>query len=123
MSKQDVVGKVSVPFEITKEYVEDVICTCFEGGSTYWIDKVTCDKCLPGKYYSEYITNDEIIIIVADGKEYPLDLDLFIKGLRRYIKFCIKNGREVNVFDTSDMDADICDSILQFALFGDIIYG
>lgn len=118
-----IVGKVTVPFNITNQYVEDVICTCFEGGSNYWIDGVSCINCLPGKRYDEYITNEQTLIIEADEKKYFLDLKRFMRGLNRYIKFCIKENRELLIFDTSDMDADICDSILQFALFNDIIYG
>ena len=29
--------------EISDEMIEDLICSAFEGGSTYWADNVRCD--------------------------------------------------------------------------------
>lgn len=119
---------IQIPFKIDDEFIDDVLTTCFEGGSNYWICEVKLGKKKPTekvRYASQVISKDGELLIVGgeeDGKEYLLNLDMFIKGVKKYIKHCIENNREI-VLDTSMIDGDIADTILQFALFGDVIYG
>lgn len=52
----------------------------------------------------------------ADDKEFTLDMDMLLKGYKLYFE----NGGDL---DSDNMDANDADAILQYALFGELIYG
>lgn len=50
-------------------------------------------------------------------------LDKFLRGLSQYIGGCYDYVTENGSLDAGQIDAEGADCIIQFALFGDIIYG
>lgn len=125
---------VQVPFEITEEFVSDVLTSAFEGGSNYWIQwngfKVVKD--IKGiVHLSEVVAKGGIVSILPDedpgiegheeGTPFKLDRDIFVQGFQRYIEFCMKHGRAIQV-DPGDIDANEADLILQLALFNDEVF-
>lgn len=117
--------QIMIPITITEEFIADVICTAFEGGSNYWIQDVTNLSENPkSQYFSESVAKGDTILITdnEDGTDHPLNAEIFCKGYEQYVKFCISKGREV-YYDPCDIDSEVADMILQFALFNDIIFG
>lgn len=117
--------QIMIPFEITEEFVSDVLCTAFEGGSVYWISSMSNLSPEPkSQYFSESVAKGDTIEIIdnEDHKVYKLDFNTFAEGYKRYVDYCLKNGREV-YSDPCDIDAEVADIILQFALFNEIIFG
>lgn len=54
---------------------------------------------------------------------YTLTLDKFLRGLATYIGSCYGYVVENGSLETGVIDAEGADCIVQYALFGDVIYG
>jgi len=124
------------PF-ITEQDVDDIMCTALEGGITYWCSSA---RVVGGDYLGEYASDQisrggGLILYVYEPYEddeagneidqYTLDRAKFDKGFEKYLA---EYGRksvtdEDGKFDPCQVDGDIADKIVQYALFGDIIYG
>lgn len=123
--------KISVKTDITvnQRDIDDIMVTALEGGITYWCDHA---EVVGGEYLGEY-ASDQIsrggalrLYDAEEDKQYTLTLPKLLKGLEAFIKWD-RGAHEivepVGKIDTSKIDAEIADQIIQFALFDDIIYG
>lgn len=101
--------------------IDNIIHTALEGGIDYWCDRVEVD----GEYASEQISRGGTLIFHDSVKiyQYKLTLDKFLKGLGIFIRERGLNAIYDIDIETLDIDAGDADSIIQYALFGDIIYG
>lgn len=117
--------EVTLKFEIKQRDVDCIMVTALEGGINYW-----CDGCkVKGEYLGEYASDQisrggTLLLHEIDGDWHVLTRDKFIKGLATYIKN--HNGAELFYYgelDVGNIDADAADSIIQYALFDDIVYG
>lgn len=136
MHKIDLID-LTVPIEITDEFVLDVIVTMFEGGSNYWIDHVECDiehkpKGMP---VSEWITKQilemkEVMITDNEWHErVPFTYHKFIDGLKMWVKQfpdhvtfdSVDMGK--TLIDSGNIDANEADLILQLAVFDEVVFG
>ncbi len=142
LGKQSVVENAKGNFEVTakrtmifsKTDIDDIVCTALEGGITYW-----CCKAVVGEdeYYGEY-ASDQIsrggTLILYDTEEderYTLTLEKLINGIAKacdegYGDFCdiAEDGKSLdNNVEMSRLDSIAADIIIQYALFGEIVYG
>jgi hypothetical protein len=119
---------------LSDEDIANILVTAFEGGINYWCKKVKMMKTT----VSDDVWDREEKIIASDfiglgGKlrlydaEEPsdenwiLDAEKLKKGLEMYFSDCGENS-EVS-FDAGNIDAGDADSIIQYALFGELVYG
>jgi len=114
-----VVGQITITEDVSQGLVDDLCCTAFEGGSM-WIEKITVPDGYPegAEYGSDVISRGGVVYVYAEGKE-TLTLDKFIYGIQMH---CINKPTSVAALN-EDHDADDADCILQYALFGDVVYG
>ena len=111
-------GLITIPITILNYDLDGILSCCFEGGSNYWIDEM---KVLDGdfkgaEYASEVVSHDGELRITVGKQAHLLDKGRLIQGCRLYVN----EGRE---WKPDNFDADNCDVILQYALFGDIVFG
>lgn len=119
--------KINFDFDIEIEPVDidDIMCAALEGGITYW-----CDSAKPvGTHYAEYMS-EQISgggsLLLHDNEDdvwYELTLEKFLDGLKLFL---IENGLHYvqdGILMVSDIDAADADCIIQYALFGEIIFG
>jgi hypothetical protein len=100
--------------KISAELVDDIMCAAMEGGISYW-----CTSALPLKndyrgcqYAHEILTRGGTLLVKPDGeREIELTLEKFLKGLSMF------DG------DPEQHDAGDADAIVQYAVFGEIVYG
>lgn len=115
---------------LTKEDVDDIMSTALEGDITSeWAYKVepTSGHYL-GKYASEQISRGGALrfYVYDDSKKYILDLDKLIEGVQR----ALSRGYGADWFNESGtkfdpsirFDSVQADIVMQFALFGEIVY-
>ena len=78
-----------------------------------------------GEYASEQISKGgELRLYDCESDEvYTLTLDKFLRGLATYIGSCYGYVVENGSLETGVIDAEGADCIVQYALFGDVIYG
>ncbi len=111
---------------ITDEQIDDIMCTALEGGIAYW-----CSEAQPvGEYLGEW-AHEQIArggrLTLTDSEEgttHELDKEKLLKGLELYLT----NGGDAEIvregtIDTCEVDAIAVDEIVQYALFGEVVYG
>lgn len=127
-----------IEFFLTDEDIDNIICTAFEGGITYWCGGADVVGDFLGDYNHEQISRGGQLILhdAEDGEEYTLTKEKFLSGLILYVQntyssyacdpvdaICIFesiNGKMQ--IDPGCIDSEIADAIIQYALFEDIIY-
>jgi hypothetical protein len=116
----------TIEIELTQEDIDDLMVTILEGGICYWADNASVVGDYLGEYASEQISRNGTLIIhdMEDDKDLELNLEKLINGIQLYIKNSndlsfISNGR----IDNGEIDAYIADSIAQYALFNEVVYG
>lgn len=120
---------VSYDVTLTEENIDDIVCTALEGGINYW-----CFRCeVIGEYLGEWAHEQ-----IARGGMLELYLDEEVDGetkcwltLEKFLggfKMWVENGDDlygavskVGV-DTTEIDACMADSIIQYALFGEVVF-
>ena len=119
---------VSVPItstiEVTASYVQDIFTTAIEGGVNYWAD------------IESYQWNDDkpaefkaVLLAIASRwggtpVKYHVDLAVMMKGLTRYAEtYGVARLASLLDPDFGDYDAIDADMIVQFGIFGKVVYG
>jgi hypothetical protein len=117
---------IKVKFEVSTEQINDLMVAALEGGINYWCSKAEIAY-IPKKskenivYASDVIGFDGTLILYdAESQDkWKLTQKNFLQGLVMEIE------RSGLTFDElyENHDATTADTIIQFALFGEIIFG
>ena len=128
---------IHIAFDIclTKDEINDIMCTAVEGGINYWAAATEATAKKAGKYTYEQIANNETLIITLfepfdeNTEKYELTKEKLLKGIKQYLT---KNPDEAMhiltidnnqlIIDTSEVDAGDADAIMQYALFDEIVF-
>ncbi|MCR8994599.1 hypothetical protein [Brevibacillus laterosporus] len=125
-----VVGTAIIEKPLTEKDIEDIIVTAFEGGSNYWmgLDDSSDDmKAKPkGEPWSTWSTK-----LILEGKPVKLYDKEGTEDDRDWVITLDKliNGYKLNFIerphdcDLEQGDAGTADCILQYALFGKLVFG
>ena len=117
---------------LTQQDVDDIMVSALEGGICYWSDCVE----VVDRYLSEYASGQisrggKLKIHVdepfdeANTEWYELDMEKFAQGFRLWLENggdrygAVSNGE----VDTCEIDGEMADLIIQYALFGEVVYG
>ena len=123
---------MSVEFKvrITDEDIDDIMVSALEGGINYWCCRAEAVGLPLGEYASDQISRGGMLRLYdrEDESAYELTKEKLVKGISMYLE----NPTQSDVLevidhelrlDTSYVDADVSDCMVQYALFDDIIYG
>ena len=117
---------VVINFVVSDEDIDDIMSAALDGGVTYWCGRAEVVGDYLGEYASEQISRGgalKLHDIEGDGV-FELTLDKFLVGLRLWIEneraFELTNAGRL---DVGQIDAAAADTIVQYALFNDIVYG
>ena len=116
---------VVINFVVSDEDIDDIMSAALDGGVTYWCGRAEVVGEYLGEYASEQISQGgalKLRDIEGDGI-FELTLDKFLVGLRLWIE----NERAFELtsagrLDVGQIDAVAADTIVQYALFNDIVY-
>ena len=119
--------------KLTVEDIDDIMVAALEGGINYWCRRVVVQGDYLGEYASEQISRGGKLAIwldepFEDDKTcYMLDRDKFLAGFKLWLE---KGGDSYDAIDYSDgsvdcgqIDATCADEIVQYALFGELVFG
>ena len=120
---------------ITEEDIDDIMASALEGGITYWCDtaKVPEDKRVSKWGHEQIARGGELKIHLIepfddnDTEWYTLNKENFMEGLKKYIQnpiyeCLVQNGNYLEI-DPGNIDAACADTIIQYALFGEEVFG
>lgn len=105
---------------ITKENIDDILVSAFEGGINYWCNKVIVvnNDYKGGTYASDVLTRGGALTLVDDeGDKHTITIKDIRTALELYRK---QNGSS---FDFDNHDAGDADTLVQLATFGELVYG
>jgi hypothetical protein len=111
-------------FVLSDQDIDDIMVTALEGGITYWCGKAE----VVGKYLGEYASDQisrggELKLYDAESDDtWILNKEKFING----VKMALDNGQIYltdNRVDTSYIDSNVADTIIQYALFNEFVFG
>ena len=118
---------VAFSFVVSDEDIDDIMSAALDGGITYWCGRAEVVGEYLGEYASEQISRGGTLKLydIEDPKTvYELTLDKFLNGLRLWLEneraFALTEARRL---DVGQIDAAAADTIIQYALFCDIVYG
>lgn len=122
--------KLEIKFdvEITQQDIDDIMCSALEGGINYWCRKAEVVGDYLGEYASEQISRGGSLILydAESSDKWELTLDNFKDGLHQFLIDFPNNieGDELNGYyiDPSNIDGCGADNIVQYALFGSLIF-
>ena len=122
--------KTEVEIVLTDQDIDDIVACAFDGGITYWCDEVKVIGDYLGECASDQISRGgKVKLYDFEGEEeHILTKEKFIEGFKLYCKTMAIGEITENVngelkVNTCQVDAEIADEIIQFALFEDVIYG
>lgn len=121
--------EVPMTINITDEDIDDILVSAFEGGINYWCTKVMILGDPVGGCASEHVSHGGSVLLRdhEEDKEYKLTKDALIRGIVQYVlnpTSCdiLEIVNHKLVLDTGYVDADVADSIIQYTVFGEIVY-
>lgn len=114
--------------KITAEDIDDIMCSALEGGITYWCCKAEIVGEYLGECASEQISRGGVLKLYDSVEDtvYSLTLSDVIKGIKLALQenyYADYGWCDGETLDTCQVDADVADCIIQFALFDDVVYG
>lgn len=119
---EDLKLKVELEITLTQEDVDDIMGTALDGGIGYWCNKA---EVVGGEYFGEYaseqISRGGSLMLYDDDGKYELTLEKFTEAMKKVIAeggLTIEEGR----IDAGEIDAIIADTIVQLAVFGEVVY-
>lgn len=116
-------------YTITDEDIDDIMCSALEGGINYWCCEVEVVGDYLGEYASEQISRGGELMLhdIEDYNEtWTLDKNKLINGIKMAIAnndFADYEWYANGMIDTCQIDADVADVIVQYALFNEIVFG
>ena len=124
-------NKIKITIEISDELIEHLLCTAFEGGSTYWAENISCedieDMKKVGGYKSEYLTktkkDNAVMYIHAEDDKHPITKKSIIDALQKMDNPKYKYTKVLSRILNEQYDANDADIVVQTACFGEVIYG
>ena len=121
-------GKTTINFKLNMQDIDDIMACALEGGINYWCSEAKVIGEYLGEYASEQISRGGILELydTENDEVYLFDIKKFIQGFEAWVE----NGYDYNgavsangKVDTSLIDAGDADTIIQLALFDEIVYG
>ncbi len=99
--------------------------TAMEGGINAWCCRAEVVGKYLGKYASDQISRGgELIFHDSESDDtYTLTLDKFLRGLAMFVADSMASFTYKGRIDPGEIDADGADAIIQYALFGELVYG
>lgn len=122
-----------------KKFLLDVMNTAAEGGIGYWSQLSAYHWSVDGKGDKEDLDGFYMLVHEMDGdggyagEGHRIDADAIARGLARFREYWKGASRDHDAHkliaaddtngDKGDFDAGLADQVVQFAIFGEIIYG
>ena len=116
------------PIFLTVQDIDDIMVCALEGGITYWADEaeVPEDRRV-ADWGHEQIARDGVLKIhdFQEDHTYELTLEKFLTGFKLWVEQGLDhyNAVQGGEVDCCNIDATCADSIVQLALFGEVVYG
>lgn len=122
--KYEVTAEIKVT--LTTQDIDDIMVGALEGGINYWCGEaeVIEDKRV-ADWGHEQIARDGVLMLhdIEDPDEvWELNLEKFLNGFKLWVEKGGYGAVEDGEVDCCNIDAICADEIIQYALFGELVY-
>ena len=116
---------ISLDVDLSQQDIDDIMVVALEGGINYWCREAEVVGEYLGEYASDQISRGGSLILhdAESSDKWELTRDKFLNGVKLYFEQGCHVQVEDNAIDTGDIDANDADCIVQFAVFGEVIFG
>lgn len=116
-----------IKISLTSENVEDIAIAAFCGGINYWVKRIKMIDAPMKTTAAEFLSDGGTLqLFDAESDEvYELTLEKFVNGFKKWVE----DGKDeygavsTDEIDCSNIDAECADEIIQYALFGEVVFG
>lgn len=129
--------KAEVKMTVTNEEIQDLICTCFEGGDSPWIGTQTYVGSVPKEVGRRWYDNQPDLMdqpgpICLIEYDDPDEAEGLMTGSKLLTRADFERGLALMASDyptawgdfrTGNMDAFTGDAYMQLVVLGDVVYG
>ena len=121
--------KAEINVKLTQQDIDDIMVAALEGGINYWAGEAeVIEEKRVADWGHEQIARGGVLVIhdIEDPDEkWELTLEKFLNGFKLWVEdggdqYGAVQGSEV---DCCNIDAGCADAIIQYALFGELMYG
>lgn len=119
---------IEMDVNLTQQDIDDIMVSALEGGITYWCGCAKVVGEMLGNYASEQISRGGALILhdTESSDKWELNLEKFLNGVKRWLQNNEDRYGAVasdGTFDPGEVDAEMSDLIVQYALFGKPVFG
>lgn len=120
--------EIKKTLKVTDEDIDDIMCTALEGGINYWCRKAKVIGDYLGEYASEQISKGGTLKLydAESDDTWELTKEKLLNGIKKAYEesyFADYEWCDGHTIDTCQVDAEVADVIVQFALFDEIVFG
>lgn len=125
MSEKKFDVKTEIKVDLSQEDIDDIMVGALEGGICHWCSCAEVVGKYLGEYASEQISRGGKLILhdAESDDKWELTLEKFLRGISLWLSNGGVGCVEGKKLDVCMVDADCTDAIVQYALFGEVIYG
>lgn len=125
MNEKKYTVRPEVEVNLSQQDIDDIMAVAMEGGICYWCRKAEVVGEYLGEYASDQISRGGALILhdAESAQTWELTLEKFLKGVKLYFEQGCHVQVEDNAIDTCDIDANDADCIVQFSVFGEVMFG
>ena len=115
--------------KLTQENIDDIMVSVLEGGIYYWCGEAeVIEEKRVADWGHEQIARGGVLILhdAESDDKWELDREKFLNG----VKLWIQNGddqyhalQKDGTLDCCEIDGEMADLIIQYALFGEVVFG
>lgn len=119
--------EINKKYEVTSQDIDDIMATALDSIS-YWCRKAEVVGEYLGEYASDQISRGGSLILydAESSDHWELDLDKLLCGIQKAIEdnwFDDYDWYVDGKLDTTEIDGEVADVIVQLALFDDVVFG
>lgn len=120
--------EINKKYTVTSQDIDDIMATALEGGINYWCRKAKVVGEYLGECASDQISRGGSLILydAESNDHWELNLEKLLCGIQKAIEdnwFDDYDWYVDGELDCCQIDAEVADTIVQLALFDDIVFG
>lgn len=120
--------EINKKYTVTPQDIDDIMVTALDGGINYWCRKAEVVGEYLGEYASDQISRGGSLILydAESSDHWELNLEELLNGIQKAIEdnwFSDYDWYVDGELDCCQIDAEVADTIVQLALFDDIVFG
>ena len=125
MNEKKYTVRPEIEVNLSQQDIDDIMAVALDGGICYWCRKAEVVGEYLGEYASDQISRGGALILhdAESAQTWELTLEKFLKGVKLYFEQGCPVQVEDNAIDTCDIDANDADCIVQFSVFGEVMFG